>query len=159
MLSHARSSINGSNKSKGNQMTRRGGKRAGAGRPSGRRNKATVVQKLTLEELARTHTDTALAVLVEVAQHGQSEAARVSAANSILDRGYGKSRQLEPEPISPTAKAEYDAEAAAKDHAEFMQFLEESLTPYSAKEAEHPEPGGPSAVADPLPQWTIGWDG
>jgi hypothetical protein len=96
-------------------MTRRGGKRAGAGRPSGRKNKATAAQKLTLEELARTHTETALAVLVEVAQHGQSEAARVSAANSILDRGYGKPRQLEPEPTLQTVMAEHDVDATAKE--------------------------------------------
>ncbi|GEO17452.1 hypothetical protein [Microvirga aerophila] len=136
-------------KSKGNQMTRRGGKRAGAGRPSGRRNKATVEQKLTLEELARAHTDTALAVLVEVAQHGQSEAARVSAANSILDRGYGKARLLEPEVISPAAKAEQDAEEAAKAHAEFMQFLDESLATYAAREEERSQgqPGTSEAGA------------
>lgn len=145
-------------KSKGNQRMRRGGKRAGAGRPSGRKNKATVAQKLTLEELARTHTDTALAVLVEVAQHGQSEAARVSAANSILDRGYGKPRQLEPEPFLQAAKAEFDAEAAAKVDAEFRQLLEDSLSKFSAKD-ERSQSGEHTAEADPLPQWTIGWDG
>jgi hypothetical protein len=132
----ARGIIIGSNKSKGNQMTSRGGKRAGAGRPSGRRNKATVEQKLTLEELARAHTDTALAVLVEVAQHGQSEAARVSAANAILDRGYGKARQLEPETISPKDAAERAAERAAMVEAEFQQLLEESLLPFTAREEE-----------------------
>ncbi len=139
-------------------MPQRGGKRAGAGRPQGRRNKATVEQKLTLEELARTHTDAALAVLIEVAQHGQSEAARVSAANSILDRGYGKPRQLEPEPTPQPVKLEYDAEAAAKEHAEFMQLLEESLTEFSAKQ-EPPQSDRRPAVADPLSQWTVGWDG
>lgn len=145
-------------KSKGIQIGCRGGKRTGAGRPSGRRNKATIEQKLTLEELARTHTDTALTVLVEVAQHGQSEAARVSAANSILDRGYGKPRQLEPEPISPTAKVEYDADAAAKIDAEFRELLEESLSKFSAKEEQQPQPDRRPAEADPLPQWTPGWD-
>ncbi len=139
-------------------MSQRGGKRSGAGRPQGRRNKATVEQKLTLEELARTHTDTALAVLVEVAQKGQSEAARVSAANSILDRGYGKARQLELEAPPPVAKAEHDAEAAAKEHAEFMQFLEESLTRFSAKEEEQLQPNRRPAEADALPQWTAGWN-
>jgi hypothetical protein len=146
-------------KSKGNQWTRRGGKRAGAGRPSGRRNKATAAQKLTLEELARTHTETALTVLVEVAQQGQSEAARVSAANSILDRGYGKPRQLEPEPISPAAKAELDAEAAAKSHAEFMQLLDEMLLESADKDKEEKRPSEPPAGVDPLPEWTVGWEG
>jgi hypothetical protein len=32
----------------------------------------------------------ALDVLVDVAENGSSEAARVSAANAILDRGYGR---------------------------------------------------------------------
>jgi hypothetical protein len=143
-------------KSKGNQMTRRGGKRAGAGRPSGRRNKATVEQKLTLEALARAHTDTAVAVLVEVAQHGQSEAARVSAANSILDRGYGKARQLEPETVSPADAAERAAKQAAETaamvaamDAEFQQLLEESLSPYTTPEEERSQghPGTSEAGA------------
>ena len=146
-------------KSKENQMSRRGGKRTGAGRPSGRRNKATVEQKLTLEELARTHTDAALAVLVEVAQDGQSEAARVSAANSILDRGYGKPRQLEPEPIALIPKPEHNAEKAAKEHAEFMQYLDEMLLEFADKEQERSQPNKGPAEAEALPEWTIGWDG
>lgn len=146
-------------KSNRNQTTRRGGKRAGAGRPIGRRNKATVAQKLTLEELARTHTETALAVLVEVAQHGQSEAARVSAANSLLDRGFGKPRQIEPEPIAPAAKAERDAEAAAKAHAEFLQMLDEMLLEFAEPEKEGPQAIQRPTNTDPLPQWTIGWEG
>lgn len=145
-------------KSNGNQTTRRGGNRAGAGRPSGRKNKATVEQKLTLEELARTHTDTALAVLVEVAQHGQSEAARVSAANSILDRGYGKPRQMEPEPAPQVPKAEEAAEAAARVHAEFDQFLNEMLSASADTEEGRTQPAPRPAEADALPRWTPGWD-
>lgn len=64
----------------------RGGKRAGAGRPKGAVNRSTS----TLRDLAREHTEDALAVLVKIAKAGESEAARVSAANSLLDRGYGK---------------------------------------------------------------------
>src|SRR3712207_2555127 len=145
-------------KSKGNQISRRGGKRTGAGRSSGRRNKAAVEQKLTLEELARTHTDTAVAVLVEVAQHGQSEAARVSAANSILDRGYGNPRQLEPEPTALVPKPEHDAEKAAKEHAEFMQLLEGMLLEFKDEEGEQSQSDGSTAEADALPRWTAGWD-
>jgi hypothetical protein len=74
-------------------MAQRGGKRPGAGRPKGALSRATKEQKATLEELARAHTDTALLVLVEVAQSSESDAARVSAANAILDRGYGKPKQ------------------------------------------------------------------
>jgi hypothetical protein len=76
-----------------NQTHKRGGKRPGAGRKKGVKDKATLEQKATLEELARTHTETALNVLVSVAQKSESDAARVSAANSIIDRGYGKARQ------------------------------------------------------------------
>lgn len=71
----------------------RGGKREGAGRPKGRRDTATIEQRATLEELARSHTEAALGALFQIATHGESEAARVSAANAILDRGYGKPKQ------------------------------------------------------------------
>lgn len=73
----------------------RGGKRPGAGRPKGRRNTATVAQKGTLEELARAHTLTALDALVGIAMQGDSESARVSACTAILDRGYGKPKQVQ----------------------------------------------------------------
>ncbi len=79
-------------KSNGNQ-SRRGGKRPGAGRPTGTPNRATVEQKATLEELARAHTEVALRTLVQVATKSESDAARVSAASALLDRGYGKPRQ------------------------------------------------------------------
>ena len=56
------------------------------GRKPGTPNKVTQ----TLKEMAREHTADALQVLVTIAKAGESEAARVSAANSLLDRGYGK---------------------------------------------------------------------
>jgi hypothetical protein len=37
--------------------------------------------------------DVALQTLLDIAQHGESEPARVTAANALLDRGYGKPRQ------------------------------------------------------------------
>lgn len=64
----------------------RGGKREGAGRPKGAVNQTT----RTIREKAREYTDDALAVLVQIAKAGESEAARVSAANALLDRGFGK---------------------------------------------------------------------
>ena len=70
-----------------NQMIKkRGGKRPGAGRPVGAVNKVCS----DLMEAASIYTKEALDVLVSIARCGQSEAARVSAANSILDRGHGK---------------------------------------------------------------------
>ena len=68
----------------------RGGKREGAGRPSGAKNIATAELKLSLSELARAYTDDALSALFEVARYGRSEQARVSAAIAISDRAYGK---------------------------------------------------------------------
>src|SRR3954466_8873301 len=43
-----------------------------------------------IRDLARVHTATALATLVEICQSGENESARVTAANAILDRGWGK---------------------------------------------------------------------
>ena len=73
--------------------SKRGGRRPGAGRKPGSKDRATIEQRGTLEALAREHTDTALHVLVQVAEASESDAARVSAANAILDRGYGKPKQ------------------------------------------------------------------
>ena len=66
-----------------------GGKRAGAGRKTGAVTKA----KRDLADLAKDQAEAALQVLVDIALKGESEAARVSAANAILDRGYGKASQ------------------------------------------------------------------
>jgi hypothetical protein len=43
-----------------------------------------------LRDLARQHTDAALKTLVEICEHGENESARVTAANALLDRGWGK---------------------------------------------------------------------
>lgn len=72
---------------------KRGGPRQGAGRPKGRVSRATPSQKATLSELARAHTAVALRVLVDVATKGESESAKVAAANALLDRAYGKPSQ------------------------------------------------------------------
>lgn len=77
-------------------MATRGGRRPGAGRPKGSKNKipeATPESKREMAVLARQHADVALKALIDIATNGQSEAARVSAANSLLDRGYGKAPQ------------------------------------------------------------------
>lgn len=65
------------------------GERRG-GRQKGTPNKAN----RTLKEAAREYTEQALQTLVQIALGGESEAARVSAANAILDRGYGKPSQV-----------------------------------------------------------------
>jgi hypothetical protein len=62
----------------------------GAGRPTGALNKATKEQGARLSELAKSYTDIAFTTLVDVAMNGSSDTARIAAANSILDRGYGR---------------------------------------------------------------------
>ena len=92
-----------------------GGKRQGAGRPAGSRNRATAVQKATLSELAREHTDVALSALAEIASSGASESARVSAATALLDRGYGRPRQtLEMEMQSEDRLSQFLRELSAE---------------------------------------------
>lgn len=75
-----------------------GGYREGAGRPAGALNKATSEQQARLSELAKAYTHDALLTLVDVAKNGRTEAARVAAANALLDRGYGK-------PTAPQSEA------------------------------------------------------
>ena len=62
----------------------------GAGRPAGAPNKATREQGARLTDLAKSYTDIAFSTLVDVAINGSSDTARIAAANSILDRGYGR---------------------------------------------------------------------
>ncbi|MEG9529622.1 MAG: DUF5681 domain-containing protein [Hyphomicrobiales bacterium] len=59
-----------------------------SGNPGGRPKASAKVR-----DLAREYTEQALQVLVQIAIEGESEAARVAAANAILDRGYGKPSQ------------------------------------------------------------------
>ena len=69
--------------------SRRGGARPGAGRPLGVPNKLT----RPLRELAALHSEDCIAVLVQLRDHAEAEQVRLAAANSLLDRGYGKPRQ------------------------------------------------------------------
>ena len=49
----------------------------------------------SIRSLARTHTRTALSVLVKIMRsEDATPAARVSAANAILDRGWGKAQPV-----------------------------------------------------------------
>ena len=69
----------------------RGGFREGAGRPSGSTNKSSAEQSQRRSELAKTYTAAALHTLVDFARGGRTDAARVSAANALLDQAYRKS--------------------------------------------------------------------
>lgn len=77
-------------------MNTHGGYRKGAGRPAGSKNRACDDQKLCLTQIARQHTRQAIEVLIDIALTGRTDAARVSAATAILDRGYGKPASAEP---------------------------------------------------------------
>ena len=78
----------------------RGGHRSGAGRPAGSSNKAFLEHSQRLSELAKVHTGEALNTLLDIARNGRTDAARVSAANAILDRGYGKPAPREEELVT-----------------------------------------------------------
>ena len=71
-------------------MNTHGGYREGSGRPAGSLNKATNDQKARLSDIARSHTDDAISTLLNVMENSDSDSARIAAANSILDRGFGK---------------------------------------------------------------------
>jgi hypothetical protein len=47
----------------------------------------------SVRDLARRHTETAISTLVTIAEQGEHEAARVSAATALLDRGWGRPTQ------------------------------------------------------------------
>lgn len=85
-------------------MTSHGGYREGAGRPAGSMARAEAGDTKNLSEIARSHTEQAINTLVDITKNGRTDAARVSAANAILDRGYGKppiKDNLEPRTIPP----------------------------------------------------------
>lgn len=50
-------------------------------------------QTLDVKELAQVYTGEAIEALAKIMQTGKQEAARVAAANAILDRAHGKPKQ------------------------------------------------------------------
>lgn len=80
----------------------RGGRRPGAGRPKGKVSAA----KKEIAEMARDYAEDAMKVLVDVARDANAPAAaRVSAANAIIDRGYGKAPATVEPTVNPLAEA------------------------------------------------------
>lgn len=65
-------------------------KTPGSGRKKGTPNKQTA----EIAEYAKRYTTVAVEALAHVAGHGESESARVGAAEAILDRAYGRPRQV-----------------------------------------------------------------
>lgn len=68
----------------------RGGARPGAGRRKGAQNKATVIIKDAAQAFTADALDTLAGIMKDTAQPA---AARVAAANALLDRGHGKPKQ------------------------------------------------------------------
>jgi hypothetical protein len=66
-----------------------------------------------IRSLARSYTDLAISTLAGIAQNGEQESARVAAANSLLDRGWGKAPQELKVAVSKAAKDLNDDELAA----------------------------------------------
>ena len=108
----------------------RGGRREGAGRKKGTKDRkprsspiiiANAQEKRELREAAREYTERALKTLAAICSEGQSEAARVSAACALLDRGYGK----------PTQQVETGSPG------EFSRLSDEELDKQIAQGIEH----------------------
>ena len=86
------------------KKSRRGGKRPGAGRPPSVKN-ISIEKVDDVRRLARHYTERAIKVLIAIAENDEApESARVSAANSLLDRGHGRPASIGEGPVS-TANA------------------------------------------------------
>jgi hypothetical protein len=117
--------------------SRRGGKRPGAGRKPKGHVSLSKVDGLDLasalqspppdeiETVAQQHARTAIDALVKQLRFGNSDAAKVAAANAILDRGFGKPTvdlggdamlPFAPTPSAPTLAGEIRTEARKYAH-------------------------------------------
>jgi cellobiose-specific phosphotransferase system component IIA len=80
------------------EKKQRGGKRPGSGRKKGSLNKVTV----NLKQKAGEYTEEALNVLAEVMRNPEAPAAaRIQAADKILDRAHGRPAELWPKLEAP----------------------------------------------------------
>lgn len=67
----------------------KGGKRVGAGRPKGSKNKTTLAARV----IALRYAEKILKQMADLALNAEFETVRVSAGKEVLDRAYGKSIQ------------------------------------------------------------------
>jgi hypothetical protein len=96
----------------------RGGRRPNSGRRAGSKNRSRMLASgVHLSELARQYTEDAVGALVEIVRSGVSDAARISAANALLDRAYGKP----PVQVDVTSRGRVDV--IYRSEAEFRQAL------------------------------------
>lgn len=67
-----------------------GGKRLGAGRPTGSLSKANRGDKMRISDFAKQFGEEAVLALAEISRSGASESSRIAASVALLDRAYGK---------------------------------------------------------------------
>ena len=95
-------------------------KKGHSGNPTGRPKLPEDVKHV--RELARVHTADAVKSLVSVMKSSNSDSARVSAANVLLDRGWGKPEQpltgMDGGPIEFATKDQRDAAVMAATRAD-----------------------------------------
>ena len=84
----------------------------GVGRSNGRRDTASIGQRLAIEELARQRSTIAIAALTNIIRTGKSEAAKVAAAVAILDRAYGRPYQRSEPPAAESPEINFARSAA-----------------------------------------------
>lgn len=68
----------------------RGGYRTGSGRPKGSVNKHSLKNNLELAERVREASGDIVEILLDIAINSKNDNARISACNTLLNRGYGK---------------------------------------------------------------------
>jgi hypothetical protein len=109
-------------KKRGGPRPNSGGKRSGAGRPSGVPNKVTA----SVREAASVFSDEAVQTLAEVMRDDKAPAvARIAASNAILDRAHGRPTQaVEVELSTPFSQSEKnELEGAMRDGYEALKAV------------------------------------
>ena len=106
--------INAANSPKQRKATGGSFKKGQSGNPSGRPKK-TEEEKL-VDELCREKSVDALAVIEEIMINGQTEKARLAAAQYIMDRGNGK-------PVSKTELTGAGGGAINAQHSVVVRFV------------------------------------
>ena len=118
-----------------------GGRRPGAGRPAGSRNRSTMAREagaVTLAELARESTADAIMALREVMLDAEAPAsARISAATALLDRAYGRP--------SPRVALDNDPDSADADTLRLIGPDDPGFEPLEPEPLD-PEPGTEDAA-------------
>jgi hypothetical protein len=127
---------------------KRGGARPGAGRPKGFREMSSHHARMMVSNYAKEHTKEAVDVLRAIMKGGRNESARVAAANSILDRGWGKPAQAVEVTASGSIALEVQhavtiEQLSAEERALLRQLLESRLAAKALPVIDVREEDGP----------------